>query len=200
MPAQAGDTSSFLNTRKAELRAGLRRQRKALSPALRRRAALAAQRHFCRHRVLNRARHVAIYLAHGAELDTAPLLRALHRRGCRLYAPVILSGQRMRFVRLRAASACQASRMDVPQPASRRPVRASRRLDVVLMPLLGFDVAGHRLGQGGGYYDRALAGASRRPLRIGYAYAAQQVAALPAEPWDVSLHGLVSERGLRWFR
>ena len=73
---------------------------------------------------------------------------------------------------------------------------------VVLLPLLGFDAAGRRLGNGGGYYDRALAGVrpGGRPLLLGYAYAAQELTEVPAEPWDVRLDAVVTERGLRRLR
>ena len=65
------------------------------------------------------------------------------------------------------------------------------------MPLVAFDRAGNRLGQGGGYYDRALAGPSDlRPVTIGVAHAFQQVESVPVEPWDVALDAVVTEDGL----
>ncbi len=71
----------------------------------------------------------------------------------------------------------------------------------MVLPVLGFDAQGRRLGNGGGYYDRALAAprAARRPLLLGYAYAVQEVPEIPAEPWDVKLDAVVTERGLRRF-
>lgn len=84
------------------------------------------------------------------------------------------------------------------QPRCGTALRAAA-MDVVMLPLLGFDVRGTRLGQGGGYYDRTLSKTSFRPYRIGLAYAAQQVPVLPREPWDVPLHAVLTESGLRRF-
>jgi 5-formyltetrahydrofolate cyclo-ligase len=66
------------------------------------------------------------------------------------------------------------------------------------VPLLAFDARGHRLGYGGGYYDRSLA-ALPRALAIGCAYAAQEVAELPAEPTDMPLDAVATETGIKRF-
>lgn len=67
--------------------------------------------------------------------------------------------------------------------------------DVIIAPLLGFDRAMNRLGQGGGYYDRAFA---RFPdaLRIGLAWSAQELDAVPADPWDLPLDIILTESAL----
>jgi len=72
-----------------------------------------------------------------------------------------------------------------------------RDLDLVLLPLVAWDERGHRLGMGAGYYDRALApvAACSRPLRVGVAYGLQQADRLPADPWDVRLHEVITENG-----
>jgi len=84
------------------------------------------------------------------------------------------------------------------QPCAGLTLRASH-MDVLLLPLLGFDSQGTRLGQGGGYYDRALSHCRFRPYRIGLGYAAQQVQTLPHEPWDQRLDAVITERGLQRF-
>ena len=154
-----------------------------------------------RRRVLRQARRVAIYLGHASELDTAPLLRALHRRGLAVYIPEVLPSQRMSFVRLRPGTPLRRGRLGLRQPAIGRPRCNARQLQIILLPLLGFDHRGRRLGQGGGYYDRALAGCRNRfrPLRVGYAYAVQQVDAVPADDWDIGLDMVVTEQGVRRF-
>jgi len=65
--------------------------------------------------------------------------------------------------------------------------------DIILTPLVGFDRAGNRLGQGAGHYDRAFA-AHPGALRIGIAWSVQEVDALPADPWDVPLHHIATEK------
>ncbi|MDP3859287.1 MAG: 5-formyltetrahydrofolate cyclo-ligase [Stagnimonas sp.] len=184
---------------KAELRRRLRAQRRALSTRQRRQAARRLLRQFLRWREFRRARHVALYLSMASELDTSLLRHALARRGLRLYAPRIHRRLGLRFVPLRPSRLPRhAQGMRQPPPG---PARSLRQLDLLLLPLLGFDDQGQRLGQGGGYYDRALAGLkrARRPRRIGLAYACQQVERLPVEPHDRPLHAVLTERGLRRF-
>ncbi len=71
--------------------------------------------------------------------------------------------------------------------------------DIVVMPLLGFDAKGTRLGYGGGYYDRTLAAMKKRPLLVGYAFAAQELPSIPREPHDRPLDLIVTEAGVRRF-
>lgn len=185
---------------KADLRRALRVRRKALPRSDRRRAAWAVARQFLRHRTLRRARRVALYLAMGSELDTGPLQRLLARRGVTVHAPRIGRDGLLHFVVLRGTRLRRhAHGMAQPAPGRRSPLRT---LDLILLPLLGYDDRGQRLGQGGGYYDRTLArlGDARRPLRIGLAYICQRVPRLPVEPHDHPLHAVLTERGLRRFR
>ena len=72
--------------------------------------------------------------------------------------------------------------------------------DIIIMPLLGFDSAGTRLGYGGGYYDRTLDRLGKKPRLIGLAYAAQELDAIPREPHDVPLDMVITERGAQIFR
>jgi len=184
---------------KAELRPQLRLRRAALSSTQRRDGAERAARNALRLPVLREARHVALYLAYGSELSTAPLLRRLLAAGRKIYVPR-LQRTGMRFVRITPQTALRRNRHGIREPvgARQRPVR---QLDVILLPLLGFDETGNRLGTGGGYYDRALAPRRpfRRPLLVGYAYALQQQPRLPRDPWDVRLDAAITDKGItRW--
>jgi 5-formyltetrahydrofolate cyclo-ligase len=201
MTAQAGDTLSLsAAAQKSALRQSLRRLRSAIPKSRRslcqRRAALL----LLRWRRLRQARDIAVYLSVRSELSTTALIQLLLRRRRRLWVPLAARDGSMRFAPLRRGSKLRRDALGLPRPVRTRPLRPARRLDLVLLPLLGFDGHGHRLGNGGGYYDRALAGAGARPLRVGYAYAAQQVASIAAEPWDVKLDAVATERGVRRFR
>lgn len=200
MTAQAGDTSSHsIAARKSALRRLLRTQRASLDRSARSRAARAAARHLMR-RLPARCR-IAIYLSVRSELSTEPLRAALARAGHRLHAPVTLRDWQLRFVPMDANSALRrCGPLRLPEPVARRPKLRARDLDLILVPLVGFDAHGGRLGNGGGYYDRALAGPriGRRPRRVGYAYAVQGVDALPMDAFDVRLDAVVTERG--WTR
>ncbi len=68
-------------------------------------------------------------------------------------------------------------------------------IDVVLVPLVAFDALGHRLGMGGGFYDRTFARRKRKlPLLVGIAHDFQQVERLAVAPWDIDLDMVVSDR------
>ncbi|MEQ9557376.1 MAG: 5-formyltetrahydrofolate cyclo-ligase [Rhodospirillales bacterium] len=82
----------------------------------------------------------------------------------------------------------------IPVPASRKPVRPA----ALLIPLLGFDDAGYRLGYGGGYYDRTLAAAAEKPLAIGVGYAADRLATIHPQRHDIPMDAIVTEQGVRW--
>jgi 5-formyltetrahydrofolate cyclo-ligase len=71
--------------------------------------------------------------------------------------------------------------------------------DLVLMPLLGFDSAGTRLGYGGGYYDRTLAILPKKPMLVGLAFAAQELDQIPRALHDVPLDAIITENGVRFF-
>jgi 5-formyltetrahydrofolate cyclo-ligase len=166
-----------------------------LPRALRRRAAERAAR--CLAPLL-RGRHVAVYLSLGEEIDTTPLIRRLRRLGCSLYVPKVGARGELRFTRLVAGAALRRNRYGIREPAAlRRPLR----LDAIVMPLVAFDAAGRRLGMGGGYYDRLLRTPPpyRRPWRVGFAFAAQQIARVPADVHDARLHAVATEHGLRRF-
>lgn len=202
--AQAGDTliqvsgSASLDPPSAKrvLRATLRQQRKAVPISTRSKAARLVAKHLLRCAALRCAHRVAVYLSMGSELQTTPLITALQARGIQVFAPALLRGE-MRFRPL-THTPLQSHRLGMLQPRTGTALRASQ-MDVVILPLLGFDARGTRLGQGGGYYDRSLSRAYFRPYRLGLAYALQGVPTLPRESWDQPLHAALTERGLQQF-
>ncbi|QDQ26938.1 5-formyltetrahydrofolate cyclo-ligase [Chitinimonas arctica] len=153
--------------------------------------------------LLKRGRRIAAYTAVGSELSLAPLIRLARARGVEIWLPLVpRRGRRLRFARLDDPSGqWRANRYGIQEFVSRRHIGA-QRLDLVLLPLLGFDEEGGRLGQGGGYYDCTLAFRGRRrqwkkPRLIGVAFACQGLARLPREPHDVLLDAILTEQGLR---
>lgn len=157
--------------------------------------------------MLRRSRRIGLYLAVGAEVDLRGLLRRDVLRRRRLYLPVLRPGPEpgLWFGRYRPGDRLALNRFRIPEPivATRR-LQRPRDLDLVLAPLLGFDADGHRMGMGGGFYDRSFAfrhprPRARTPVLLGVAYACQEAASIPIEPWDVPLDGVVTEEGIRWF-
>ncbi|HYE46858.1 MAG TPA: 5-formyltetrahydrofolate cyclo-ligase [Caulobacter sp.] len=137
----------------------------------------------------------ALYKALGAEIDPRPMADALSRRGWRLALPAVIDLEgplEFRAWKPRDALARDLAGLLAPLESA-PPVAPS----LILVPLLAFDRRGHRLGQGGGFYDRtfaALRGAGAPPL-IGLAYQGQEVEAVPHGPFDQPLDGILTEAG-----
>lgn len=117
--------------------------------------------------------------------------------------PVLGPDGCLRFAPWRPGDALASNRFGIPEPdVAMESLLAPAAMALVLVPLVGFDARGHRLGMGGGWYDRSFAFRNRRadnpqsppPWLVGAAFAAQQLDALAAEPWDVVLDAICSER------
>jgi 5-formyltetrahydrofolate cyclo-ligase len=123
------------------------------------------------------------------------LLAALVARGCHIAFPRVAGRDlALQFHRVPDGEMLRAAAYGIQEPAPHFPAAVP---DLLLMPLLAFDTAGHRLGYGGGFYDRTLA-ALNIPA-IGIAFAGQEVSSIPAEPHDRRLDGILSEHGLKRF-
>lgn len=135
---------------------------------------------------------VAVYRAMGSELDSEPLAHVLAASGRRLCLPVVV--ERDAPMIFRAWTPGEPLEMDAAGCPAPLPLAEAVDPDLIVTPLLAFDEAGGRLGQGGGYYDRTFA-ARPEVTRIGLAYAGQAMATLPVEAHDIRLHGVLTETG-----
>ncbi|HEV2268984.1 MAG TPA: 5-formyltetrahydrofolate cyclo-ligase [Steroidobacteraceae bacterium] len=195
--------SSVADARRS-LRASLRAKRRALSAAARARAARQIARHADRILHLHFGQRIGIYAATAEELDTSCLIALALRRGCLVYLPRIDPRRRvrsMRFAQITAAAlASRINRFGIAEPEGGE-LASARLLDVVFLPLVGFDRHGTRLGMGGGYYDRAFGFRRLRtswhaPLLVGIAYASQEVEHIAPAAHDVPLDLVITERGV----
>ena len=138
-------------------------------------------------------RMVAGYVATRSELDPREALRGLRALGYDLCLPVIEAADRpLRFRKWEPGSPLRPGVFGVPVPADGDWVEP----DLLLVPLLAFDLAGHRLGYGGGFYDRTLAALRAKPgrgLAYGLAFEAQQLAEVPHGLLDSRLDGIITE-------
>jgi len=193
------DPDSGIGAR-ATLRHELRRRRSGMAPAQARRRAASAARHLCEAPEFRHAHSVAGYVAVRGELDPMPVLRRALADGKAVYLPRVVDATRMVFARWESGDELHTGRYAIPEPAGDAPTVAPEDIDLVVVPLLGFDARGVRLGNGAGYYDRAFAfkraPAGRRPLLAGVAYALQQCPALEAASWDVPLDVVATEQGV----
>jgi 5-formyltetrahydrofolate cyclo-ligase len=183
------------------LRKQLRNARRALSAAEHRRRSRLAADAVATLPMFAAGKKVALYLPFDRETDTSSLLAAARRRGVLVFVPVVIDRRRglMRFYPLIGRLRPGAFGIAVPQRL-RRP-HAARWLDLIVVPLVGVDGAGRRLGMGGGFYDRALS--FRRGMRhqwgphlVGLAFDVQRTSEPFAEPWDIRLDSVATESGL----
>jgi 5-formyltetrahydrofolate cyclo-ligase len=145
---------------------------------------------------------VAGYWAVGGELPLHVVLGALVARGQQYHLPVLVGGRRLHFAAWRRDVELAPNRYGIPEPqCAPQQLHAPQDLELVLVPLVGFDRRGNRLGSGAGYYDRSFAflkDAARpaQPLLVGIGYSFQEVPALPAQDWDVRMDFIATEREL----
>lgn len=137
---------------------------------------------------------MAAYVAVRGEIDPAFLLPLLRTRGWRVCLPVTDPRSRLLSMRThREGEPLRRGAFDIPEPAGGDPV-APDRVDLALVPGLAFDRAGHRVGFGGGYYDRWLLGLSGTSL--GLCHAEQVVEEVPAAPLDVAVDAVATDEGV----
>ncbi|MFL1478090.1 5-formyltetrahydrofolate cyclo-ligase [Pseudomonas grimontii] len=187
------------------LRRMLRKARRALTPSEQRQAAHGLYRQLAQHPLFRRAKHISLYLPTDGEIDPRLLLRAAQRRGKATYLPVLSAWPRtkMVFQRVKPGEKLLPNRFRILEPrVNARRQRKVWALDLVLLPLVGFDDAGGRLGMGGGFYDRSLAYLARRqgwrkPTLLGLAHECQKVDRLAQASWDVPLAGTITDK--QWY-
>lgn len=188
--------------RKAALRARLLARRRAVPAAEAEAAALAARDVVLKAMAPPPGAVAAAYWPIRGELDPRPLLKALARHGHRLALPVTPPPDATPMLTFRTWDGDPGSL--VPGPfKTRQPAPDASEVvpDWVVVPLVGFDRTGARLGYGGGYYDRFLRCAAElapSAVALGLAFACQEIDAadggLPVEPHDVRLPAIATER------
>ena len=187
----------------AALRRELRARRRAI-PTVDRDLAAARLAVFAdRARLLRPGRRIALYLPLPEEIDTRALMERARRRGCVIHLPRVVDTRSNRMVFVDARAPLRRSQWGILEPTGSARV-PTRSLEVIFMPLVGFDDQGNRLGMGKGFYDRAMSfrlrhPRSRRPLLVGIAFECQRVESLPSRPHDVPLDVLITERGFHRF-
>jgi 5-formyltetrahydrofolate cyclo-ligase len=191
---------SDLQTRTA-LRQELRHRRQMLSPQQQRQASLDVLHQLNQLPLFRQSQRVALYIAADGELDPAFIAQHLWQQNKDCYLPILDSAEsvELRFVRYDAETPLRPNRYGIPEPDPRHnPNLSAELLDMVLLPLVGFDRAGVRLGMGGGFYDRTFAfkqhSAPNKPWLIGLAHGCQEVEKLVAASWDIPLMGIATDK------
>lgn len=184
-----------------ELRQQLAGRRRALSPPERMSAAQGLRRSLEQLPDYLTDARVAGYWASNGELPLNLAIPPLATRGQQFLLPVIAKGRQLRFAPWQSGEEVQPNRYGIPEPAHPAELLEPFQLDLVLVPVLGFDRRGNRLGYGGGYYDRSFAFLNDQvrptePLLVGIAYAFQELPEVSEEDWDVPLDFVATENEL----
>lgn len=143
--------------------------------------------------------HIALYIANKGEVDTSAILQFAWQQNKKCYLPV-LHEQSLQFVRYKKNDVLKPNRFNILEPeVATDKIITPEDLDLILTPLVAFDLHGNRLGMGRGYYDRAfefLQSTQRpaKPLLLGIAYELQKVNEIAAEKWDVKLDAVLTEK------
>ncbi len=191
-----------LDDERKTLRSELRERRRQLGAADRLAAAAAVVQSLERLPEFLTDPRVGGYWAIDGELPLHNVVAALRTRGQQYFLPCLAGPRLLRFAAWRPGIHLEANRYGIPEPAGADVGTIDgARLDVVLVPLLGFDRRGWRLGYGGGYYDTTFAALRERsavasPVLVGIGYAAQELERITPAAWDVRLDYVATEAEL----
>lgn len=183
---------------RGELRKQLRNQRQALTALEQTLACEDALFNIQQLPAAHAAQNIALYLSADGELDTHPIIEYFWQQGKQVYLPVIhpFSKGQLLFLQYTSDTAMTENRFNIQEPKlDVTKVIPVAELDMVFTPLVAFDSEGHRLGMGGGYYDRTLESwfkTGSGPQPVGLAHDCQFVQHLPVEHWDVPLPMVVT--------
>jgi len=184
-----------------EFRQQLAARRRALPATARLAAAQGLRRMLERLPEYFTDRHVAGYWAIDGELPLNLAIPPLATRGQQFLLPVLQPDRQLLFAPWQTGDPVEPNRYGIPEPVAPVTSRAPEEIELVLMPLLGFDRRGNRIGYGGGYYDRSFGFLQSRkrptePLLVGIAYAFQELPHIKPEDWDVPLDFVATDHEL----
>ena len=188
------------NSDRANLRMELRRKRRSLSNSEQHHAAKRLYRLVVNRTLFLKAKRIGFYFASDAEVDPLTILFKALEMGKQCFLPLLSTHQpgRVCFAPFREGDALEPNQWGILEPVTKaRDLVSPRSINLVLVPLVGFDEDCNRLGMGKGFYDRTFSYKSRtgynKPKLIGLAYECQKVDQIPTEPWDVRLDGVITD-------
>ncbi|MAT92570.1 MAG: 5-formyltetrahydrofolate cyclo-ligase [Halioglobus sp.] len=180
---------------KAELRRLMRQRRRDLDAGRQARAAEALAQRVEQLDAWRHCARLALYLPADGEIATAGIALRARARAMQLFLPVLAADGRLDFALWQAQATLRPNRLNIPEPPPGAARCTPDQLDILCLPLVAWDRRGGRLGMGGGFYDRSLAGAAR-PLLVGLAHSCQEVEQVPRDDWDIELDYVATESAL----
>lgn len=178
-----------------QLRKILRARRRALSSEARTRATAKLTAVVTKIPAVLNSNRLSLYLTNDGEIDTSGIIKWCEHNHKKCYAPVVAADKKnkqLKFRRYRHDHHTKQNYFGIAEPSGEE--IDIGKLDLVLLPLVGFDINGNRLGMGGGFYDFTLAAETNPPVLIGLAYECQRVEKLDAADWDIPLAMVATEK------
>lgn len=177
---------------KVRLREELKNLRESLSPAQRETAAKAAETKILQLPEWQTAQTVCLYASFKGELPTTQLLKSLLSSKKQCVLPKVNTHGLPELYLVKTFADLELSSLEILEPKENCPLINPARIDFFLVPGIGFDRQGNRLGHGSGFYDRLLAQAGPTAFLLGYGYDFQVVNAIPHEAHDIPVHALAT--------
>jgi len=183
---------------KDQIRQALRSKRSSLSDSAFNEMSAAIAKHVKQSDAYQNANRIGFYHSVRGEADPS----SLQTDDKQFFLPVLSKNldEGLVFIELNDETQFENNKFAIPEPIyDEEKIVAGKSLDLVLVPLLGFDRKGHRLGMGGGFYDRCFAFKKQsniKPILMGYAYDFQEIEELQPESWDVDLDLIATESAI----
>lgn len=176
------------------LRQQLRQKRRALDTARHQQLSTQIADNLTKTSYFQQSHSIACYLAQDGEVDTQYIIRIIWQQKKLCFLPVIDPHLKtLRFALYTENCSIRNNQYGIPEPIDTIIIPAEE-LDLMVAPLVGFDSDNHRLGMGGGFYDRTLAGCKhKKPVFVGLAFSFQHIEILPHEPHDAILEFIITE-------
>jgi len=185
----------------SNLRSKLRSRRRSLSTNQQLEAANRIAEAFFRLNLHAGKEHIGLYWPNDGEIDPRTLMERLIDAGKTCYLPILHPEKEheLCFGRYSSESSMAKNRYGIEEPKNTDMI-STHALDLISVPLVGFDEHGNRLGMGAGYYDRTLACSNvssekkaSTPTLIGLAHSCQQVESIDAQAWDIPMHAVLTD-------
>ena len=190
-----------MNGNKSELRKHLRKVRRGLTQEQQASAALNLLTQLKTIEAFQGAQKIAMYLANDGEIDPVEVMKWAWTHGKCCYVPIVVQEQSnsLLFAEVTDQTKYVNNRYNIPEPVVDKALMiTAAQLDLVLLPLVGFDDQGSRIGMGGGFYDTTFefvrTEKTRAPTLIGIAHEVQHVSRIDAERWDIPLSTVVTDQ------
>ncbi len=201
MPNNTADNISVNGLGNADIRRLKRSQRQSLSNTTQLQHAKALHLNTIKEKAWRNSHRIALYLANDGEIDPCLLIDHARFAGKKIYLPILSPLKNsLYFAPYDTDQQLKLNRFNIPEPMCHPSKwKTAGQLDLLLLPLVAFDVHGNRMGMGGGFYDRTLAYLQHRhfwkkPTLVGLAHEIQKVERLNAHSRDIPLQKVITEK------